>query len=236
MLRRRPRATCPCCSPIRRISRLATSSFPLSERMIEPPRWCRCGERREPATSRSPPYTLGQGEARQGVAIAAMQHSDGSGRMIRAVRLLLTLRMLRSTNTCPLDNSATLSAFGRSPLLLYPFRHRDPRTGKWARARYVAELHKIAERYSEWEITGPAEIRSGPGVALVSPSSMLAPRDHLPIEEPPEEPPPEKPPDDVPPVEEPPPIEDATRRQDLLRIALPTARRIASRERCWTWC
>ena len=26
-------------------------------------------------------------------------------------------------------------------------------------ARYVAELHEIAARYAEWEITGPAEIR-----------------------------------------------------------------------------
>ena len=44
-------------------------------------------------------------------------------------------------------------------LELYPFRYRDPRTGKWIRARYVAELHEIAARYAEWEITGPAEIR-----------------------------------------------------------------------------
>ena len=44
-------------------------------------------------------------------------------------------------------------------LELFPFRFRDPRTGKWIRARYVAELHEIAARYSEWEIIGPAEIR-----------------------------------------------------------------------------
>jgi hypothetical protein len=33
-----------------------------------------------------------------------------------------------------------------APLLLYPFRYRDPLIGKWVRARYVTELHEIAER------------------------------------------------------------------------------------------
>jgi hypothetical protein len=46
------------------------------------------------------------------------------------------------------------------PLELYPFRYRDPLTGKWVRARYVAERHVIAERYAEWEILGPPEIRA----------------------------------------------------------------------------
>lgn len=45
------------------------------------------------------------------------------------------------------------------PLLLYPFRYRDSITGKWVRARYKAEPHVIAERFAEWEITGPAEPR-----------------------------------------------------------------------------
>jgi hypothetical protein len=31
-------------------------------------------------------------------------------------------------------------------LLLYPFRYGDPLTGKWVRARYVAEPHEIALR------------------------------------------------------------------------------------------
>ena len=35
-----------------------------------------------------------------------------------------------------------------------PLRYRDPLTGKWVRARYVAELAVIAARYREWEITG----------------------------------------------------------------------------------
>ena len=45
-------------------------------------------------------------------------------------------------------------------LELFPFRYRDPRTGKWVRARYVATREQIADRHAEWEITGPAEIRN----------------------------------------------------------------------------
>ena len=37
---------------------------------------------------------------------------------------------------------------------LFPFRFRDPLTGKWVRARYLAERKEIAARYAEWEITG----------------------------------------------------------------------------------
>src|SRR5258708_5699407 len=44
-------------------------------------------------------------------------------------------------------------------LELFPSRYRDPRTGKWTRARYVATRHDIATRYAEWEIIGPPEIR-----------------------------------------------------------------------------
>jgi hypothetical protein len=39
------------------------------------------------------------------------------------------------------------------------FPYRDPRTGKWIRARYRADLHEIKQRYAEWEIIGAAEIR-----------------------------------------------------------------------------
>jgi hypothetical protein len=49
------------------------------------------------------------------------------------------------------------------PHELYPFRYRDPLTGKWVRARYVAQRHVIAERYAEWEFIGPAEIRTRGG-------------------------------------------------------------------------
>lgn len=44
-------------------------------------------------------------------------------------------------------------------LELFPFRYRDPLTGKWVKARYVAERHVIAARHAEWEIIGPPEIR-----------------------------------------------------------------------------
>jgi len=37
--------------------------------------------------------------------------------------------------------------------------HLDPRTGKWIRACYRAELQEIAARYAEFEITGPPETR-----------------------------------------------------------------------------
>jgi hypothetical protein len=36
---------------------------------------------------------------------------------------------------------------------LFPFRYRDPRTGKWIRARYRADRQQIAGRYAEWEIS-----------------------------------------------------------------------------------
>jgi hypothetical protein len=44
-------------------------------------------------------------------------------------------------------------------LELLAVRYRDLRTGKWVRARYLAELHEIEARFAEWEIAGPAEIR-----------------------------------------------------------------------------
>ena len=44
-------------------------------------------------------------------------------------------------------------------LELFPFRYRDRVSGKWLKARYVAERHEIDARYAEWEIIGPPEIR-----------------------------------------------------------------------------
>ena len=51
-------------------------------------------------------------------------------------------------------------------LILYPFRFRDPVSGKWVRARYVAERHELEARYAEWEIIGPPEIRTGASTAF----------------------------------------------------------------------
>lgn len=44
-------------------------------------------------------------------------------------------------------------------LALFAFKYRDPRTGKWIRARYLAELHEIKARHAEYEIIEPPEIR-----------------------------------------------------------------------------
>ena len=46
-------------------------------------------------------------------------------------------------------------------LTLFPFRYRDPATGKWIRARYKATVEEIAQRYAQWEIAGPPESRGG---------------------------------------------------------------------------
>ena len=56
------------------------------------------------------------------------------------------------------------------PIELFPFRFRDPRTGKWVRARYVATPAEIESRYREWDIIGPAEIRSDKPVAMFQPT------------------------------------------------------------------
>ena len=44
-------------------------------------------------------------------------------------------------------------------LELFPFRCRDPPTGKWVQARYKALREEIAARHAEFEIIGPPEIR-----------------------------------------------------------------------------
>jgi hypothetical protein len=41
----------------------------------------------------------------------------------------------------------------------YPFRFRDPLTGKWVRARHRMQVPELQRHYGEWEITGPPEIR-----------------------------------------------------------------------------
>jgi hypothetical protein len=45
------------------------------------------------------------------------------------------------------------------PLVVFPFRYRDARTGRWVRARYKAKPEEIAVRYVEWEIVGAGEER-----------------------------------------------------------------------------
>src|SRR5262252_5061672 len=56
-----------------------------------------------------------------------------------------------------------------APIELYAFRFRDPRTGRWVRARYRATLAEVKARYREWEIDGPAEIRGDIPVQMFQP-------------------------------------------------------------------
>ena len=62
--------------------------------------------------------------------------------------------------------SAGLAA-GVPTIELFPFRFRDLLTGKWVRARYLAELPEIQQRYAEWELIGPPEVRQIPDDARV---------------------------------------------------------------------
>jgi hypothetical protein len=55
------------------------------------------------------------------------------------------------------------------PIELHSFRFRDPRTGKWVRARYRATLEELKARYREWEIDGPAEVRGDAPVQMFQP-------------------------------------------------------------------
>ena len=50
-----------------------------------------------------------------------------------------------------------------APIVLYPFKFRSERTGRWVCARYLADLNEIAARYAEWQITGAPETRSDVG-------------------------------------------------------------------------
>ena len=61
---------------------------------------------------------------------------------------------------------AQVTSLGRStlphmsePIVVYPFRYRDPRTKRWVKARYMATPDEIDDRHAEWEITGPGEER-----------------------------------------------------------------------------
>jgi hypothetical protein len=47
-------------------------------------------------------------------------------------------------------------------LLLYRFRFRDPVTGAWRPARYVATKEEIGARYASYELLGAPEVREVP--------------------------------------------------------------------------
>ena len=42
-------------------------------------------------------------------------------------------------------------------LQLYPFRFRDPLTGKWVCARHRMQVPALQRQYAEWELTGAPE-------------------------------------------------------------------------------
>jgi hypothetical protein len=44
-------------------------------------------------------------------------------------------------------------------LQLYPFRFRDPLTGKWVRAHHKMQVPELQRHYSDWEITGAPQVR-----------------------------------------------------------------------------
>ena len=89
-------------------------------------------------------------------------------------------------------------------LLLYPFRYRDEATGKWVKARYVAEWHDIEARHAQWEPTGPPEVREvSPHRRHFHPYPLMAHADLMRLSE--------KPPGIDPHLERPPAIDAAER-------------------------
>ena len=44
----------------------------------------------------------------------------------------------------------------------YPFRLRDPVSGRYFRARFISKLKDIADCYAAWEIVAPARPESKP--------------------------------------------------------------------------
>lgn len=75
-----------------------------------------------------------------------------------------------------------------APPLLYPFRFRDPRTGKWIRARYKASRSALEQRYREWEITGRGEMRESIGGSFNPHGKLIAHDDLKRLSEPPLQP------------------------------------------------
>jgi len=70
-------------------------------------------------------------------------------------------------------------------LELFPFRYRDRVTGRWVKARYVAERHVIAARHDEWEIAGPPEGRDvHPDARYFTPWKVVSHAELMRIEEP----------------------------------------------------
>src|SRR5262249_9182116 len=71
----------------------------------------------------------------------------------------------KRTGHTPLEDAMPGPLHAPTVLFVYPFRYRDSLTGKWVRARYLAERHEIAARYAIWEITGQPETWADPSDA-----------------------------------------------------------------------
>lgn len=54
------------------------------------------------------------------------------------------------------ENDMTTPIPMRSPNASYPFRLRDPVSGRFVRARFIAKLQDIADCCAAWEILAPA--------------------------------------------------------------------------------
>src|SRR5271155_6261081 len=70
------------------------------------------------------------------------------------------VRRQRETRAVVLASPRPSRQNRRMPTLqLYPFRFRDPLTGKWVCARHKLQVPEMQRHYSEWEVTGAPEIR-----------------------------------------------------------------------------
>ena len=70
-----------------------------------------------------------------------------------------TLRRIKARSNGKPSWSPRRAIMRDAPRELFPFRYRNPLTGKWVKARYRAEQHEIAQRFAEFEIIGPPETR-----------------------------------------------------------------------------
>jgi hypothetical protein len=70
-------------------------------------------------------------------------------RLVTILPSLRTVRRVRALSRRLTAGPAARHPALMGPILLYPFRYRDPLIGKWVRAPYVAERHEIAEHYCD---------------------------------------------------------------------------------------
>jgi hypothetical protein len=59
----------------------------------------------------------------------------------------------------PARNGAKVRMIGTKRPMMIVTPRRSPVTGKWVKARYVAELQEIRDHYAEFELIGEPEVR-----------------------------------------------------------------------------